>query len=205
MVSLLGCSERDTAFCEDSLQLALILALFERVEHRSVRSCGDAVGMTEEGDFIRSLGYAGGFERCFQCFLVVCAWEYMVTYGLRTLAFEVKESGDVEVLEVGGNVRGCQNGIDVVFRKGGIWREGQARPNDAVRIKGRQEECQGLGGDVVGEGAIWKGNAGKVEERTALSSAWGQLAPGTDTAHHCLPVGECADFRGRLFLGNKRG
>ena len=144
-------------------------------------SCGDAVGIAEEGDFIRSLGYAGGFERCFQCFLVVYAWEDMVAYGLRTLAFEVKESGDVEVLEVGGDVRGCQNGIDVVFREGGFWREGQAGPNDAVLITGGQKEWQGLGGIVVGEATIWKGNAGKVEEWTALSGAWGSSAPGTGT------------------------
>lgn len=69
------------------------------------------------------------------------------------------------------DVGGCEDLVDIVFGESFARGKRKTRPYYAVRIKGREEESKGRGGDVIGQGAVGEGHAGEVEEGTALSTS----------------------------------
>lgn len=144
MVRLLPGAVRDAGVQEAALELALVARGPHRAQHIGVRERRDGVGFADEGDFVRVFDDAafvdGGLE----------GGEVLGVKGeegdvVGDLILDGPDRGGVRGAgglgaEVGVDLGGGEDGVDVVEGEGFFGRERESGPDDGVRVDGRDEE-----------------------------------------------------------------
>jgi hypothetical protein len=157
VVGHLLCAVSDTPLEERGLELLLIGRRLGPLHNGLVRQAGDVVCLPDQGHLVLVLGNTGGLDTLLE--------------DLEILVLEVGE-GDVvgdlvldgedgrrgvrgsEARECRVHVRGVLDLVDVVLGEGVIDADGQARPDDIVRVDRGDEQCRLGGLDVVGQVAV---------------------------------------------------
>ena len=176
MVCLLLAAKGKAALYEYCLELALVRNTLDGAQHSNMSSRGDAVGVTDGGDFVGIFDHAASVD---------CRVERGEVSGLEgsnvktqargsNLGCDREERGATGLSKRGKMGRERSRGknlVDVESGQGVGGREGETRPDHRLRINGRNEEGQAGGWDVVGQMAVWEGATGEVVEVAALAAS----------------------------------
>ena len=156
MVALLFRAPRRAPPKELPLQLHLILRQPHPLHNSPMRRPGDLVRLPDKRDLVIILDDPALVDRLLQDLQVLLAEleEGDVLGDLPRDGEDGPRAVRAEVGEHGVHIRGELDLVDVVLLEGLLRAEGQAGPDNVVRVDGRDEQRGAVGGDVVREVAV---------------------------------------------------